>query len=101
MVFITATSRICNHAQMAGQMPLNTHAHMPISKIPMTLVKAVAWAGPRMRATISWCRGTRFNSLQIKPLTNQTDAMKKVRAILSKRPKLRMGNGNKYSTFIL
>lgn len=74
--FIVAMTVICVIAFSLGLIPLKIQTAIAISESPIALVKSSAWSLPKILATISWCRGTRFRSLQKSPFAIQIAAMK-------------------------
>ena len=58
---------------------LNTQTAIPISKVPMTFVNSIACFSLRILSTICWWRGTRFNTLQNRPLASQIREIKSLR----------------------
>ena len=80
-VFIVIITRICVAALSLIQMPLNIQMAIPISVSPIKKVSNRACSCPKMFATISWCRGTRFNTLQKSPFAIQTVAMQYVNSL--------------------
>ena len=74
--FIIAITRICITVLSRVRIPLKIQTAIPISATPIRNVRDLACSLPKILVTISWCRGTRFRTLQISPLTIQTVAMK-------------------------
>ena len=74
--FIAAMIIICVIALSRCLIPLMIQIAIAISETPIALVKRPAYSLPNILATISWCRGTTFNSLQKSPLAIQTAAVR-------------------------
>lgn len=74
--FMVAMIIICVIAFNLVFSPLRIQIAIAISETPIAFVKRPAWSMPNILATISWCRGTRFSTLQKSPLAIQTVAMR-------------------------
>ena len=72
---------ICEMAFSLGHFPLRIQTAMAISEKPIAFVNIVACSCPKITATISWCLGTRFRTLQTRPLMSQMEARRGVRSL--------------------
>ncbi len=60
-----------------GLIALSIQTDMRTSETPISVVSRVAWASPRISATINRCLGTRLRTLQKSPFMSHTAAMAK------------------------
>jgi hypothetical protein len=58
---------------------LNIQIAITNSASPINFVNKPEWASPRILDTISWCLGTKFRSLQKRPLIIQTVAIRQLK----------------------
>lgn len=76
MIFIVATTIICVIAFILDLSFVKIQIAIPVSASPMRSVNGREKSFPKIRATISSCRGRRFSTLQKNPLAIHTVAMK-------------------------
>jgi len=80
-VFMVAIIKIWAIALNLDLHLLTIQIAIKISENPITMVIALACSLPRIVATICWCLGTRFSTLQNNPFIIQMIAMQKLMAV--------------------
>lgn len=75
IIFMVNTTMIWLIAFNLDLYSLMIQIAIAISDKPISIVSGLALVSPSIRATISWCLGTRFKTLQINPLISHTAAI--------------------------
>jgi hypothetical protein len=79
IMFIIATRHICVIAHQLDLILLIIQINISISENPIVFVNMNEYSSPRILETIISCLGTKFKTLQYKPLISQTNEILIVR----------------------